>query len=447
MPTRRQSLALMTAALAAVRPLRAGTGKSVVVIGAGMAGLAAARDLVAAGATVTLVEARDRIGGRVWTSRLWPDLVVDMGASWIHGTEGNPLTALADAAGAARVATSYDRGFSLGPDGEVVDLTDAMARAEALVDQARAAAEDLGHDVSLAFAVTTSPGWAAGGKRYLGHYINATFEQDYAGDWTEASAWHIDAGKAFGGADVLFPGGYDQIATHLARGLDIRTGQTVTAMAPSGSGVAVTLANGQTLTADHAVVTLPLGVLQAGTVAFAEPLSAARQWAISALGMGVLNKCWLRFDKVAWDADADWIDWLGPDVGVWAQWFSLARATGAPVLCALHAGAVAQVIEATDDAGTVHLAHEALRAMFGSAFPAPVAAQVTRWSRDPFALGSYSFQAVGSTPDDRRALGGADWDGRLVFAGEAAHPDHAATVHGALMSGQDAARAILGGDK
>ena len=83
-----------------------------IVIGAGMAGLGAARTLSESGAQVTVFEARDRIGGRVWTSRLWPGLPLDLGASWIHGARGNPLTALADSAGARRAASSAARSQS-----------------------------------------------------------------------------------------------------------------------------------------------------------------------------------------------------------------------------------------------------------------------------------------------------------------------------------------------
>lgn len=441
---RRQAMTLLPAALLA-RPLPAQTGRKVMVIGAGIAGLAAARDLADAGADVTVIEARDRIGGRLWTSRLWPDLPVDLGASWIHGAHGNPVSELADAAGAGRVETSYDRSLSLGPDGQEADLGDTTSAD--LVAEARARAEGLDRDQSLARAITTSPGWGqadAATRRKLRHHVNATYEQEYAGDWTQASAWYVDAGKEYGGSDVLFPGGYDQITDHLARGLTIRLGLTVTALGPTATGVSLTLADGSTLTADRAIVTLPLGVLQSGAVRFSEPLAPARLQAIDRLGMGLLNKCWLRFERVAWDDSVDWIEWLGPDSAMWAQWVSLARATGAPVLCAFHAASRAQMVEALDDAGTLALAHEALRAMFGSAFPAPLAAQVTRWSRDPFALGSYSFHATGSTPADRDALGGTDWDNRLAFAGEAASADHPGTVHGALQSGRKAAQAILG---
>lgn len=440
---RRTAMTLIPTALLA-RQARAQASRRIVVIGAGLAGLAAARDLQAAGHEVLVIEARTRIGGRIHTSRLWPDLPMDLGASWIHGVTGNPLTALADEAGARRVSTSYDRSLSLGPAGTEADLQADMA--EDLVDSARAKAEGLDADVSLAVAIQSSPGWTKADaqiRRLARHYVNGTYEQEYAGDWSEASAWHIDAADEFDGPDVLFPGGIDQLTAQLAQGLAIRLGQRVTALTPTPGGVKATLADGSTVEADHAVVTLPLGVLQSGQVTFTEPLAPSRQQAIDSLGMGLLNKCWLRFDRIAWDAEVDWIEWLSPQDGHWSQWVSLGRALNTPVLLAFHAGAQARALEELDDAATLSGAHAALKAMFGTSFPAPLAAQVTRWSRDPHALGSYSFHAVGSSPATRRALAGADCDGRLVFAGEAASPDYPGTAHGAFLSGQAAARTVM----
>ncbi len=442
--SRRKMLANLAALLAPL-PLRAATEQSVLVIGAGIAGLSAARAAMAAGHRVTVIEAKTRIGGRVWTSRLWPDVPADMGASWIHGTKGNPLTALADQAGAARVPTSYGSALTLDAAGQSFDPDMAMARAEALVAKARNAVHDNDIDLSLADAVLGSKGWRRADdaeRRLVRHFINSTVEQEYGSDWHAASARYFDDGDEFGGGDVLFPGGFEQIASHLAQGLTLRTGAAVTSIGPDGAGVAVTLTNGEVLTADQAIVTLPLGVLQSPLVRFAESLSTERQAAIDGLGMGLLNKCWLRFDRIAWPAEVDWIEWLGPKDGHWAEWVSLAPAMDAPVLLGFNAGAQALEVEALDDAATVDAAHQALRAMFGTAFPAPIGAQITRWSRDPFSVGSYSFNAVGTGAKTRKALRGADWDGRLIFAGEAASHDHPGTVHGALMSGLHAASLV-----
>lgn len=158
--------------------------------------------------------------------------------------------------------------------------------------------------------------------------------------------------------------------------------------------------------------------------------------------MGLLNKCWLRFDRPVPVPDVDWIENLGPTAPVWAEWVNGGRSLGAPVLLGFNAAETAREVEALDDRATVASAMAGLRDMFGSGFPAPVAAQVTRWGRDPLAMGSYSFMAAGSGPGSRAALAETDWDGRIVFAGEAASVKYASTVHGAWLSGAAAVRAL-----
>jgi monoamine oxidase len=427
-------------------PRSADAGKAIVV-GAGFAGLAAARRLVEEGFEVVVLEARDRIGGRVWTSRLWKDSPMDLGGSWIHGIDGNPLVAIADAAGAQRVPTDEDSAILYRPGARIAD--DAFeARIEAmaaLVDEARERAGGLDRDLSLAAAVAhqlRGTALSAVDRQALDFWISASIEHEYAGDWGDLSAQNYDDDGGFDGPEVVFPQGFGALADHLATGLDIRLGQQVSRIDSRGDGVEVR-SSGGTCGADAAIVTVPLGVLKKGTIEFLPELPERHRQAIEALGMGVLNKAILRFPAAFWPGDADWLAYAGEERGRWAEFFSLLRPTGLPILVGFNAGAYGREIEAWSDDEIVQDAVDALRDMFGQRIPQPSAFQLSRWASDPFAHGSYSYLPPGATRETRAVLA-EPWSDKVVLAGEATSAEYSATVHGAYLSGLRAAAQLIG---
>lgn len=418
----------------------------VLIVGAGMAGLGAAQALHADGYRVIILEARDRIGGRVWTDHTWPNSPLDMGASWIHGVRNNPITALARRFNVRTVETDYDS--HLVYDGHGRRLSDAEQEEieeifEELLAELAALGEELDDDISIQAAfdqLLAGESLSRQEQQKLNFAINTIIEHEYAADIGDLSLWYTDEGQAFGGEDVLFPGGYGQIAQGLAAGLDVRLNHTVQQISYGRDGVTITT-NQAVFKSDQAVVTLPLGVLKSGSVQFSPPLPQRKMTAVRNMGMGLLNKVYLRFPAVFWDKAPDLLGYMGDNKGEWAEWLNINKVTGQPVLLCFNAGNYGRQLESFTDEKIVAEAMTVLRTMYGTAVPNPEAWLITRWASDPLAGGSYSYLPPGATPDDYDALA-APVDGRLFFAGEATSRDHAATVHGAFLSGEREARRI-----
>jgi monoamine oxidase len=416
----------------------------VVVVGAGVAGIAAASRLRHLGHDVRVVEARDRIGGRIHTWRGWPGAPLDLGASWIHGyAAGNPITPIAHRAGAQLVPSSYSSGqVRIDPVLQAAGLTGPhTARWARLVEQALRRAGHRRHDESVAQAVrrrVANLQLDPIERDQLAFYLNAAHTTEWGADPDHLSAWTVDDGKEYGptGEDAFFPNGYDEVTSYLARHLTVDTGVVVRGVVLRRRGIDVHTSAG-TIHAAAVVVTVPLGVLKHERIEFVPRLPERHTQAIDRLGMGVLSKTFLRFDEPFWPVHLDWQEYLGPRHGVWAEWFSTAKA-GAPVLACFHGGVKARELERAYPRDVRDDAMRVLRTMFGNRIPDPVAVTTTEWSRDRFAYGSYSTNAVGSTRADREALG-EPVDGRLFFAGEATEPDYSSTVHGAYETGTRAA--------
>jgi monoamine oxidase len=164
--------------------------------------------------------------------------------------------------------------------------------------------------------------------------------------------------------------------------------------------------------------------------------------AINNLGMGLLNKVYLRFPQVFWDEQSDLLDYIAQNRGEWAEWLNIYKYTGKPILLGFNAATYARQIEPLSDEMMVAAAMKTLRTIHGPSIPEPEAWLITRWASDPLAGGSYSYLPPGASPDDYDDLAEPVAD-RLFFAGEATSREYAATVHGAYLSGLAAAERIV----
>ena len=412
----------------------------IVIVGTGAAALAAADELQVRGfSNVVLLEARDRVGGRIWTSTIGDGVPVELGATWIHGVRSNPVSDIVESHGITTAETDYDNAVLFGHDGRPAEPVDAALWGEYMALAYEMPEASL-QDVFERFA--SIHGLGEDDRRLWLYSLASMFSHEFAADISDLSIMSYDGPSTLRGGDVVFPEGYSQIVDVLAAGRDIRLDHPVAQVDYSGSAVVVTTESGDTFEADRVVVTVPLGVLKAGTISFTPALPPAMRDAIAALDMGILNRTVLLFDEPFWDRGTEWIGYAGERPGQWSETLNLYPYLGRPVLAMFNPGSFGAEIEQYSDADLTSRAVDALKAMFGDV-PEPVDAVSTRWGSDPWTRGSYSYLPVGVEFDTYRDMARPVGD-RLFFAGEATHSRFPSTVHGALLSGRRAARQIFG---
>lgn len=423
-------------------------GERVIVIGAGISGIAAAVDLQAAGLDVVVLEARNRLGGRIWTDHRW-GFPLDRGAAWIHGSAPtNPIWRLRNELGLRTLPTDWDDLVVYDSDGTLLSAPQAAtdaARYRSAYRKARRWGNRQERDTSLQdgidFALRTRT-TSAYDQRALDFRLNFEVEQDYGGDADSLSNWWYDQDSWLGGRqDSYMVDGYGELVETLAGSLDIRLSTIVSSISYGSFGVRVATNRG-TEQAAYAVVTVPLGVLKANSINFSPMLSRAKRAAISRLGVGTLNKLFMAFPERFWD-DREAIGYQAATRGEWSLWMDLEHILGEPILVAFNAATFGKEVESYSDQETLDAAMDVLRTIYGRNIPAPQAAMITRWNQEEFSLGSYSHVPLGATGRDYRVLSRPS-RGRLFWAGEATNRKYPQTVAGAYLSGQRAAQQIIG---
>jgi monoamine oxidase len=427
-----------------------------VVIGAGAAGLAAARALSRAGRSVVVLEARTRLGGRIYTREdAGLPVPVDLGGEFIHGT-ADVSFALLRAANTVAIDTAD--GSFLYEDGELRAEHDPFA----MVEDVLARAKELPADVSIEDFVQQLRGDAAlvdRERRYTRMLVEGFDAADprIASTRALAEEWN---GDPTGQTSRQFRplGGYEPLLRALHGALDparvqIRLATPVHTLRWGRDGVIVdaTTSSGAPLSvrARTAIVTLPLGVLQANSVRFDPALPHAKQTALAHLVMGPVVKIVLRFRSAFWERvrGARYVDasfFHRADAAFPTFWTLLPLR--APLLVGWAGGPKADALAGRDEAALTARALADVAALFGGdADPhGELEAVYTHdWQHDPYARGAYSYVATGGA--GAREQLAAPLDDVLFFAGEAtASTSESGTVAGALQSGERAAVEALG---
>lgn len=432
-PSRRAILAGGGAALALPYVSRAQSAgeTDVLIVGAGAAGLAAARECQRLGKSFVLVEARGRIGGRVFTDTTLGQ-PFDAGARYIHWADRNPWAGVARDLGIAAVADlSSPGGFRFYANGRPVPEADRSLRRQAFAMVSRLLDQDEGAvpDISLADAVAgrSDLADAAGGlaRMALGEEPQRVSARDYARLWS--------------GGDLVLPGGYGTLVQAYGAGLPVRLSAPVQAIRWDGQGVAAETQAGM-IRAKAAIVTVPPSVLASGAIRFIPDLPVPTRDGLAGLGAGALTKVALQFDGARFDLlpDSDVFEIEAPGETFDFECWTFNR----DLVVANFGGDHARRITARTDAETIAAVLDAFVRVIGAdARKSFVGGAVHAWHRDPFSLGCYSHCLPGHA--DARAKLAEPVGNRIFFAGEATGGENfggAMTAGGAFLAGQAAAR-------
>jgi monoamine oxidase len=427
----------------------------VLVVGAGIAGLTIANAMAHAGVECLVLEARDRVGGRLHTIDLGGS-PVDLGGSWIHHPIGNPMRQIAADLGIecrpgdpmpTLAAFDVPTGTWMSPAEVKETLTRQLERFSAALPDLRSRlgpAASAADGIEAFLADTELSGDAL---RRTRQSLRAEVEADTAGRPEDQSLEWLWTQMEYGGdlLGVLPVGGYTSVVNAVAAGLDVRLEWPAAEVTRAGDRVSVASASGETETGSHVVVTVPLGVLKKGLPGFDPPLPPERNAAIGRLGFGRYEKVALRFARPFW-RDAGWshLTLFPAEPDLPASWIFDLDAFGAGPILACHVfhSTTARLRGASPAEAAAWLTDQ-LSAAMGEPCPEPVAIAVTGWADDPYTAGAYSSVPPGSTNADLDLLG-TPVAGRLLFAGEHTHSARAGYADGALTSGIREAKRLLG---
>lgn len=406
------------------------TDKTVIVVGAGISGLAAAKKLHEKGFKVTILESQEKVGGRLRTNRSL-GYAFDEGASWIHGIDGNPITTLAQQAGMNTAFTddesikSYDIGGVLRPQNVYATTEDEFYTILNSLNKKG--------NSTQSFETVFNNSYPTKAKDRLWKFLLSTYVTFDTGDLDKLSSLLYNEGEEYAGIEKIATNGYDTITQFLAKDLNILLNQRVSKVDYTNTKTKITH-NGTVTEADYVLLTVPLGVLKANTIQFLPALPSSKQTAIQKIGMGCVNKFLLTWNTAFWD-DVQYISYT-PEVKDKFNYFVNLKKVN-PATNALMTFAYANYARQTEtmtDAQVIDEIMSHLKDIYGNKIPNPTNMLRTKWQSNENSFGAYSYTAVGTEMKHFDDLA-EEIDNKVFFAGEHTDIDYFSTAHGAYLSG------------
>ena len=392
------------------------TNPDVAIVGAGAAGLAAARSLIDRGLSVVVIEARGRIGGRAWTESDSFGIPFDHGCSWLHAASRNPFKPMADDWGYTTLYHDDAEEVSYVGNRRATGAEEsAYGQAWQSLESAISSAGSRGEDVSAASVSPRDLPWIMTSEAWLGPMsMGQDLDNFSCTDW-----W----GMVDTEPNYMIREGFGTLVSHFGRGIPVNLATPVERIRWGGKGVDLETPAG-TVRARACIITASTGVLGAGTIAFDPPLPAWKQEAIAHVPMGLLAKIPLQFKGARFDLpDNAWLDYYTESR---EACFFLCRPFGFDVMIGWVGGSFGWELSGAGEAAAVDFARGELRKMLGSNIDKKFTkGTLTGWASDPWSLGSYAAAIPGYTP--ARAKLAQRLDDKLFFAGEACAGAFAAT--------------------
>jgi monoamine oxidase len=431
-PSRRTLLAggLAAAALPGMTARLFAADADVLIVGAGAAGLSAARELTRLGISFRMVEARERIGGRAFTDASL-GAAFDAGAEIVHFADRNPWVAIARDLGVSLDGSGWrSGGWQVHAGGQPLGMIErgrrwqAFREMEARMERVSAS----GRDMSLAEAVADM---APESREIARSGLLLVLGED--GERISV----LDNQSLWSGPDLTTTGGYGALVAAYGKALPVSLSTPVTAIGWGSGGIEAVTPRG-TITARAAIITVPVGVLKAGGIRFTPELPPGHRAALDGIGMGALTKIALRLegDRFGLSDGTTLMEATRPEAMTMIEMFP----GGKPLAVAICGGDVARALGAAGEAAAVSHVTDLLAGMLGASVRGAVkAGRLASWWHDPLAHGSYSVCRPGHSA--ARAALAEPVALRLWFAGEATGGGGAMTVGGATLSAWSAARA------